>query len=551
MDRIVGIDFGTKTSRVAVMNGRDPVIIENSEGQRHTPSCVAITESGDVLVGESAHRQTLVNVANSISNVKSVVGRRYDDPLIEPIKQNSPYNLINKHGDVWVELAKRPYSPEEICAFILRKLKQDAETYLGAAVTQAVIAVPSYFNGKQREAMKAAARLAGLETLRIISEPSAAALYYAMGINLRNKEAKTLVLYDLGSGGFSFSTVEIGGGVIDVRSTSGAAFVGGDDFDWKMISYVLSTFERENGVTTSGDKQALQRIKEAVERAKIELSSLRKAAVTVPFLLTTESRSKDMNIAVERRVLEYLIKDLVQRSINICSREIKSKQRVTVEQVNEVILIGGSTRIPLVADSLADLFSNASVNRIRQDDAVAIGAAIQAAIFRHDVKGLLLIDVTPFSLGIETNGGVFTPLIQRNTTIPTKNSRTFSTAQDNQTAVTIRVLEGEHELSAHNLPLGQFDLTGIARGGRGTQQIDVTFSIDASGILTVTAKDKARGHEISRRIDGDSANFAVGNILPTKAMIALANAESASGGSGHSSPARKAGWMSRLFGRAS
>jgi molecular chaperone DnaK len=496
MSKVIGIDLGTTNSCVAIMEGKDVRVIDNSEGARTTPSMVAITESGERLVGQSAKRQAVTNPTNTIYAVKRLIGRRYEDPLVEKDKKLVPYAIVKgDNGDAWVEARGEKYAPSQVSAFILTKMKETAEAYLGETVSQAVITVPAYFNDAQRQATKDAGRIAGLEVLRIINEPTAAALAYG----LDKKTSGTIAVYDLGGGTFDVSVLEIGDGVFEVKSTNGDTFLGGEDFDVRVIDYFAEEFRRENGIDLRRDKLALQRLKEAAEKAKIELSSAKETEINLPFITADASGPKHLVMKLTRAKLESLVIDLIDRTLEPCRAALKDAG-VTAGEVDEVILVGGMTRMPRVIEAVKQFFGKEPARNVNPDEVVAIGAAVQGAVLKGDVKDVLLLDVTPLSLGIETLGGVFTRLIDRNTTIPTKKSQVFSTADDNQTAVTIKVQQGEREMAADNKLLGQFDLVGLPPAPRGVPQVEVTFDIDANGIVSVSAKDKATGKEQQIRI---------------------------------------------------
>jgi molecular chaperone DnaK len=496
MSKVVGIDLGTTNSCVAIMEGKEVRVIENSEGSRTTPSMVAFTDSGERLVGQAAKRQAVTNPTNTIYAVKRLMGRRFDDPIVQREKALVPYNIVRAdNGDAWVEIRGQRYSPSQISAFILGKMKETAEAYLGQPVTQAVITVPAYFNDAQRQATKDAGRIAGLEVLRIINEPTAAALAYG----LDKKKSGTIAVYDLGGGTFDISILEIGDGVFEVKSTNGDTFLGGEDFDKRIIDYLASEFQREQGIDLRRDKLALQRLKEAAEKAKIELSSSKETEINLPFITADATGPKHLVMKLTRAKLESLVDDLIQKTLEPCRAALKDAG-VTPAEISEVILVGGMTRMPKVIETVKQFFGREPARNVNPDEVVAVGAAIQAAVLTGEVKDVLLLDVTPLSLGIETLGGVFTRLIERNTTIPTRKSQIFSTAEDGQTAVTIKVYQGEREMAADNKLLGQFDLVGIPPAPRGVPQIEVTFDIDANGIVSVSAKDKATGKEQQIRI---------------------------------------------------
>jgi molecular chaperone DnaK len=496
MSKVIGIDLGTTNSCVAVMEGKDVRVIENAEGARTTPSMVAFADNGERLVGQSAKRQAVTNPTNTLYAIKRLIGRRYDDPVVQKDIGMVPYKIIRAdNGDAWVEVRGERYSPSQISAFILTKMKETAEAYLGEKVTQAVITVPAYFNDSQRQATKDAGRIAGLEVLRIINEPTAAALAYGMD----KKKSGTIAVYDLGGGTFDISILEIGDGVFEVKSTNGDTFLGGEDFDKRVIDWLADEFKREQGIDLRGDKLALQRLKEAAEKAKIELSSSKETEINLPFITADASGPKHLVMKLSRAKLEALVDDLITKTLEPCRQALKDAG-ITAGEVDEVILVGGQTRMPKIVETVKSFFGREPARNVNPDEVVAVGAAIQGAVLKGEVKDVLLLDVTPLSLGIETLGGVFTRLIDRNTTIPTRKSQIFSTADDNQTAVTIKVYQGEREMAADNKLLGQFDLVGIPPAPRGVPQIEVTFDIDANGIVSVSAKDKATGKEQQIRI---------------------------------------------------
>lgn len=491
MAKVIGIDLGTTNSCVAVMEGKNTRIIENAEGARTTPSIVAFTADGERLVGQPARRQAVTNPTNTIFAVKRLIGRRYDDPTVEKDKALVPYKIIEAaNGDAWVEAEGKPYSPSQISAFILQKMKETAEANLGESVTQAVITVPAYFNDAQRQATKDAGKIAGLEVLRIINEPTAAALAYGLE---KKKQAK-IAVYDLGGGTFDVSILDIGDGVFEVKATNGDTFLGGEDFDMRLVNYLADEFRKDTGIDLRTDKLALQRLKEAAEKAKIELSTVKQTEVNLPFITADATGPKHLQVKITRSKFEELVEDLIQRTIEPCLNALKDAG-LTATEINEVVLVGGMTRMPKVQEVVQKIFGKEPHKGVNPDEVVAVGAAIQAGVLQGDVKDVLLLDVTPLSLGIETLGGVFTRLIERNTTVPAKKSQTFSTAEDNQSAVTIRVFQGEREMAADNKMLGQFDLMGIPPAPRGVPQIEVTFDIDANGIVNVSAKDKGTGKE--------------------------------------------------------
>jgi len=496
MGKVIGIDLGTTNSCVAVMEGTTPKVIENAEGARTTPSIVAFTDDGERLVGQPAKRQGVTNPERTFFAIKRLIGRTYDDPMTKKDIGLVPYKIVKAaNGDAWVEADGKQYSPSQISAFILQKMKETAESYLGQPVSQAVITVPAYFNDAQRQATKDAGKIAGLEVLRIINEPTAAALAYG----LDKKGSGTIAVYDLGGGTFDVSILEIGDGVFEVKSTNGDTFLGGEDFDTRLVEYLADEFKKENGIDLKKDKLALQRLKEAAEKAKIELSSATQTEINLPYITADATGPKHLALKLTRAKFEALVDDLIQKTVEPCRKALKDAG-LSAGEIDEVVLVGGMTRMPKVQEIVKQFFGKEPHKGVNPDEVVAIGAAVQAGVLQGDVKDVLLLDVTPLSLGIETLGGVFTRLIDRNTTIPTKKSQVFSTAEDSQTAVTIRVFQGEREMAADNKLLGQFDLVGIPSAPRGVPQIEVTFDIDANGIVNVTAKDKATNKEQQIRI---------------------------------------------------
>ncbi len=491
MSKVIGIDLGTTNSCVSIMEGTQPKVLENAEGARTTPSVVAFTEGKEKLVGQPAKRQAVTNPENTIFAVKRLIGRNFEDPTVKKDIETSPFKIINSDsGDAWIEAQSKKYSPSQISAFILQKMKETAEKYLGQEVTKAVITVPAYFNDAQRQATKDAGKIAGLEVLRIINEPTAASLAYG----LDKKQSKKIAVYDLGGGTFDVSILELGDGVFEVKSTNGDTFLGGEDFDNTIVDYLLSEFKKENGIDLKSDKLALQRLKEAAEKAKIELSSAAQTEINLPFITADKTGPKHINLKMTRAKLEALVEDLIGRTIPPCKTALKDAG-LSASEVDEIILVGGMTRMPKVIEEVKSFFGKEPNKSVNPDEVVAMGAAIQAGVLQGDVKDVLLLDVTPLSLGIETLGGVSTKLIDKNTTIPTKKSQVFSTAEDSQPAVSIRVLQGEREMASDNKLLGNFELVGIAPAARGVPQIEVTFDIDANGIVNVSAKDKGTGKE--------------------------------------------------------
>ena len=496
MSKVIGIDLGTTNSCVSFMDGKDPKVIENAEGSRTTPSMVAFADEGERLVGQAAKRQAVTNPENTLFAIKRLIGRRHDDDNAKKFAELMPYQVVpGENGDAWVEANSEKYSPSQVSSFTLRKLKEDAESFLGGTVDQAVITVPAYFNDAQRQATKDAGKIAGLEVLRIINEPTAAALAY--GFDKKNNG--TIAVYDLGGGTFDVSILEIGDGVFEVKSTNGDTFLGGEDFDHRIIDYLADEFKKDNAIDLRSDKLALQRLKEAAEKAKMELSSSMQTEVNLPFVTADQSGPKHLNIKLTRAKLEALVEDLVTRTVEPCKAALKDAG-LSAGEVDEVIMVGGMTRMPKIIETVQNFFGKEPHRGVNPDEVVAMGAGIQAGVLQGDVKDVLLLDVTPLSLGIETLGGVFTRLIDRNTTIPTKKSQVFSTADDNQAAVTIKVYQGEREMAADNKVLGEFNLEGIPPAPRGVPQIEVTFDIDANGIVNVSAKDKATGKEQQIRI---------------------------------------------------
>jgi len=491
MSKIIGIDLGTTNSCVAIMEGSQAKVLENAEGARTTPSVVAFTEENEKLIGQPAKRQAVTNPENTIFAVKRLIGRNFEDPTVKKDIDAAPFKIVNSEkGDAWIEAKGEKYSPSQISAFILQKMKETAEKYLGQAVTKAVITVPAYFNDAQRQATKDAGKIAGLEVLRIINEPTAASLAYG----LDKKQNKKIAVYDLGGGTFDVSILELGDGVFEVKSTNGDTFLGGEDFDNAIVDYLIAEFKKDSGIDLKSDKLALQRLKESAEKAKIELSAAEQTDINLPFITADKTGPKHINLKMTRAKLEALVEDLISRTIPPCKTALKDAG-ISASEINEVVMVGGMTRMPKVISEVKDFFGKEPNKSVNPDEVVAMGAAIQAGVLQGDVKDVLLLDVTPLSLGIETLGGVSTKLIDKNTTIPTKKSQVFSTAEDNQPAVSIRVLQGEREMATDNKLLGNFELVGIAPAARGVPQIEVTFDIDANGIVNVSAKDKGTGKE--------------------------------------------------------
>ena len=517
-NKVIGIDLGTTNSCFAVMDGKDAKVLENSEGARTTPSMVAFTDT-ERLVGYPAKRQAVTNPENTLFAIKRLIGRRYDSAEVSKFKEHSPFKIIQgDNGDAWVEAKGQKYAPSQISAFVLQKIKEYAESYLGETIDKAVITVPAYFNDSQRQATKDAGKIAGLEVLRIINEPTAAALAYGMD----KKASGTIVVYDLGGGTFDVSILEIGDGVFEVKATNGDTFLGGEDFDQRIVNYLADEFKKEQGIDLRSDRLALQRLKEAAEKAKIELSSTTQTDVNLPFITADSTGAKHLNIKLTRAKLESLVEDLIEKTAEPCKKAL-ADAGLKASDISEVILVGGMTRMPKVQEKVKEIFGKEPHKGVNPDEVVAVGAAIQGGVLMGDVKDVLLLDVTPLSLGIETLGGVFTRLIDRNTTIPTRKSQVFSTAEDGQTAVTIRVFQGEREIAAHNKLLGQFDLVGIPPAPRGMPQIEVTFDIDANGIVNVSAKDKATNKEQAIRIQasGGLSDYEINKMVKD----AEANAE--------------------------
>ena len=491
MSKIIGIDLGTTNSCVSIMEGSQPKVLENTEGARTTPSVVAFTEENEKLIGQPAKRQAVTNPENTIFAVKRLIGRNFEDPTVKKDIAAAPFKIVNSEkGDAWIEAKGEKYSPSQISAFILQKMKETAEKYLGQAVTKAVITVPAYFNDAQRQATKDAGKIAGLEVLRIINEPTAASLAYG----LDKKQNKKIAVYDLGGGTFDVSILELGDGVFEVKSTNGDTFLGGEDFDNAIVEYLISEFKKDSGIDLKSDKLALQRLKEAAEKAKIELSAAEQTDINLPFITADKTGPKHINLKMTRAKLEALVEDLIARTVPPCKTALKDAG-ISANEIDEIVMVGGMTRMPKVINEVKNFFGKEPNKSVNPDEVVAMGAAIQAGVLQGDVKDVLLLDVTPLSLGIETLGGVSTKLIEKNTTIPTKKSQVFSTAEDNQPAVSIRVLQGEREMASDNKALGNFELVGIAPAARGVPQIEVTFDIDANGIVNVSAKDKGTGKE--------------------------------------------------------